>query len=194
MSAQISFENFVIDKLPFTEEELSEFKTFLYTETFPKNSYLLNPGEISNRVFFLEKGIVREYTPHENPEQEQTHWILDEGNFTYSVESFLENKPSIYAIQALEETRVAYFKKEEIEQLVASNPKIPFFVIMIYQIYLSKIEKHLRLLKIQSNQNKLDEFYENHPNLRNRVSLKYIASFLNMHPSSLSKLRAKKLD
>lgn len=194
MNKSSSFENFVSDKLPFTPEELQEFKAFLNFETFPKNSFLLNVGDVSNKVFFIEKGVIREFTPNENADQEQTHWILDETNFTYSVESFLENTPSLYAIQALEETKVAYFKKDEIEQLIATNPKIPFFIIMIYQIYLSKVEKHLRLLKIQSNQAKLDEFYDQHPNLRNRVSLKYIASFLNMHPSSLSKLRAKKLD
>jgi CRP-like cAMP-binding protein len=75
-------------------------KTLVLIELEPKE-FLLKKGQISDRIYFVAKGIVRGY--HEDEQKKQTTlWFMDEGNVIVAVESFFGRTPSTEAVQALE--------------------------------------------------------------------------------------------
>jgi CRP-like cAMP-binding protein len=75
-------------------------KTLVMIELEPKD-FLLRKGQVSNHIYFVERGIVRCYDEDENQKQ-TTLWFMDEGNVIVAVESFFGRTPSTDVIQALE--------------------------------------------------------------------------------------------
>lgn len=174
----------------FTDEDLKDIiSKFTFRKVF-KKELLLNFGQVSNEVIFIERGVLREYYLDEHGNQKTT-WILAEGVFTYSLSSFMEQKGSKYRIEALEDGEIYTISKAKYESLTLDNPKVLLYNFLIQQAYLFNYEYRMELLRCNNAMEKYLNFIEREGNLLNRVADKFIASYLNMTAPTLSKTRKK---
>src|SRR5258707_12068505 len=87
---------------PMSKELINYLMSTLEAFELSKGDYLLKKGQISNHIYFVDKGLLRCYYVDENGKQISI-WFMDEGNVIVAVESFFGREPSDEAIQALED-------------------------------------------------------------------------------------------
>ena len=159
---------------------------------FKKNEFLLKQGEISDKIFFIESGIVREYFNSESePEKVITYWILPENEWIYQVESFELQTPSNSHIRAETKVQARSISKVMFEQLINKNEKFSPYVLKIYRKYLLQLEYRNRMHQLRKVEERLNYFDQMHPGLSQKVPLYMIASYLNTTATNLSRVRNK---
>ena len=180
-------------------ELLQNIDTFFEKISFEPNEFLLKEGEVSDKIFFVESGILREFSYIESESESEsesekmiTHWILTDNEWIYQVESYCLGIKSKSNIQALAKTKVRFIKKADFETLSNSSIEVLQEVLEIYQNYLLQLEYRNRLHQLRKVEDRLAMFEKLQPGLANRVPQGMIASFLNTTPSHLSKVRSKR--
>ena len=156
---------------------------------------MVNFGEINDKLYFIEQGILREFSEQEQEqEQEQdntiTHWFVAENNFQYLIDSFLEQKPSEIALEAIEDAKLWEITKTDIDKLYQDVPQLNFIGRILLEENLKKYERYNAMIR-KSPETRWQWFNDNYAGLANRVSVGHIATFLHMHRVTLSKVRSK---
>lgn len=190
---KIKLEDYLIDQLQVKPTLVKDLVAIGKAFSMKPKETLLQKGYKSNRIYFLEQGVVREYedVEHNNKIKENTTWIVAEGQWVYNIESHQTGTPSAYNLQALEPTTGYFFHRRDLDELVKDYE----WLSIQNRIYLSYVvrERRLnRLLQVKEGYARLQLFEQMYPELRGRVELQHIASYLNMTPTQLSRLRKRK--
>ena len=162
-------------------------KCFEYRE-IEKNQIILQEGEICKHLYFLETGLLR-------------YFINTDGNeitkfFTYapycftSQVSFNNKKPATENIQTIEKSIIWQITLElcnKLYQLESWNT----FARKITQEVQFFTENILEEMQSQTAESRYSKILNEDAELTNRISLKYLASFLGIAPQSLSRIRKK---
>lgn len=163
-------------------------KASLITQTFPRGSLLLMQGDVSDKLYFVETGLVRGF--YEWTGKEYTAWFAQDGDFACSVRSFFTQDPSFETIQLLEESTLSFLRYQDIETAITANTTdMQEFIRLLTEQYLLQHESRVRMLRGMSAKERWDIFTTHHPALYCRVPLQYIASYLDLTPATLSRLR-----
>ncbi len=179
------FSSFGIFSTAEIEQIISQFET----KTYHKGKVILDFGEINDKLYFIESGILREFSMQDQ-DQTITHWLVAENNFQYVADSFLEEKPSKVAIDVLENAKLWVISKEKLDKIYLEFPQLNFTSRILLECINKKYEALISALR-QNKEARLEWFYKYHKGLINRVALKHIASYLNMTPQALSRIRTK---
>lgn len=173
-----------------TEAEIAHILSHFKPKSHKIGTILVNFGEINDKLYFIEKGILREFS-----EQEQdntiTHWLIPENNFEYLVDSFLEQKPSDITLEVIEDAQLWYITKANIDKLYIEFPQLNVIGRVLLEENLKKYERYNAIIR-KSPENRWKWFNDNYAGLANRVSVRHIATFLHMHRVTLSKIRSKR--
>jgi len=185
----ITFSNFLASNLSIEEEE--EIKPLIAQcniKTVKKDEFLLQQGEFCKQTFFVEKGLLRQFSMDENG-KEHIIYFASESWFVTDRESTYFNLPSKYYIQALEDSQVALL--DEAFMLLLSQ-KIQAFTPWNNQLLHNHI-RHLQnrvtqLLSATAEQRYMN-FIALYPDLSLRIPQWMMASYLGITPESLSRVR-----
>jgi CRP-like cAMP-binding protein len=173
-----------------TEQEL--ITNSFEKSTFFKGQFLLRESEISDKLYFISSGLIVEYygviTANDSYKEILTQ-ISGEGSFFYSSSSFINGKPSTRQVKAIENTAVNYISKSKLEELYLQVPKFDRIARILTEQYLADAENRLELRENTNNKEKYLAFLERYKMVNNRLKIKEIASFLNMTPETLSRIR-----
>ena len=167
-------------------ERIKEVTRF---STYPKKTYLLRDGQVCDKACMVVSGLARAY--YINEDKDITSRFMDEGFIITSWISYYHQQPGDEFIEALEETTLACISYNDIQQLYKDYPE--FNIVgrkqTEYSLYTSELRT--RMLRKHTAEEKYAFFLEQHPDLMNRVSLKYIATYLGMNEETLSRIRSK---
>lgn len=167
-----------------------EIKCDFVSQKMPKGSILLMQGDVSDKLYFVNSGAVRGY--YEWSGKEYTSWFAHDKQFACSIRSFFTQTPSVETIHLLEETELCYFRYRDTEGDDAASCRVNELMQLITEQYLLLYESRVRMLRGMSAQERWDVFTTNYPELYRRVSLQHIASYLDLTPSTISRLRKPK--
>jgi CRP-like cAMP-binding protein len=159
----------------------------LKIETFPRKTILLKEGQVSDKIYFIEKGLVRLY--YVEGETEICSGLLCEKGVVISVKSFFGQSPSTEFIQTLEETSLWYITYDELESLYADFPEFNIIARKLITAYYVRSEERNYLLRRKTAQEKLDYFNQHLHHLAGRVPRKDIASYLGVTLETLSRIQ-----
>ncbi len=159
--------------------------------TLRKGDFYLQKGRRSERLGFIQSGIIREYVDTE--EKEVTKWIATQGYFVVDLASFLFDQPARWNLQALTDCEVHVIYREKYQKLGELAPKWAelekLFLARCFGILEDRIMSHLSL----TAEERYQRFFDFQPALFNQVPLQYLASLLGMTPETLSRIRKKAL-
>ena len=178
------------DSFTLPEQVWSHIKGICITQTLPRGSILLMQGDVSDKLYFMEQGVARGF--YEWSKKEYTSWFVQEKQFACSIRSFVRQTPSFETIQLLETSKVSFVRYTDIQQTIRLLPEISHLTQLLNQHYLLRYESLVRVLRGMSAKERWDIFTAHHPGLYKRVPLQYIASYLDLTPSTVSRLRTKK--
>lgn len=171
---------------------LEQLASFLFVKKIKKKVVLLEEGQVNNKIYYVQKGLLRVYRIHEG--KEINTWFVKEGEFINSVPSFYYEKPSEEYIESIEECEILEIKKSTYTMMLKNNLKLALFV--IDQLYVNLCEYHARCqsLRFLTAEKKYEFLISNKPEIFERLSQKHIASFLGIETTYLSKIIANYKD
>ncbi len=179
----------------FSEEDLHLLSQYFKPISYEKDTIILNIGEINDKVFFVEQGVLQEFSYQAATEEQiNTHWLMPEGSFVYSTISFINEVPTEMGIKAIEKVKLLCITKNELQIIYEKVPQMERVGRLVTEQNLITYEKFLLLIRYRSSEEKLDWFEETFPTLVNRIPQKYIASYLNIRPETLSRVRSKRAE
>lgn len=178
-----------------TGAEITHILSHFKPKSYQIGTILVNFGEINDKLYFIEKGILREFSEQEQEQEQEpdntvTHWFVPENNFEYLVDSFLGQKPSDIALEVIEDAKLWEITKTDIGKLYVEFPQLNVIGRILLEENLKKYERYNAMIR-QNPENRWKWFNDNYAGLANRVSVRHIATFLHMHRVTLSKVRSK---
>jgi CRP-like cAMP-binding protein len=172
------------------KKEQHFFTGLLDCQEVKKGTPLLKPGEICRQQYFVVEGCLRTYTVDEQGQEHiiqfsQSDW------WTSDLYSGLTQTPAEHGIDAVVPSNIIMLPFEKMEWLYAEVPKFERFFRILYQ---NAIVSHFRRTRESMEltaEERYIRFTERYPDLQQLVPQKHIASYLNMTPEFLSKIRHK---
>lgn len=174
-----------------TDETWACISKFLTFSTVKKNDYLCRVNEYQTGFYFVSKGLFRVYIIDEKG-HEYNKAFFDEGAFPGSMVSLLKNEPSLFEIQALEDSHVLHINFQEYRKLLLEKEDLKLFQIY-YLEYNWLIKKSVREVSLvqQDAEDRYLDFLEEYPEISSRLTQYHIASHLGITPTQLSRIRKK---
>lgn len=153
-----------------------------------KDEFYLQAGQVSKRFGLVTEGIMR-VSYFNNKAEEITKYFIDENNIVVDLESFDNEIPSIAYVQAMTDCKIITFSKTDWQELL--DTIIGWDAIVRKIVSKALLQKVDRISSIiaQDGTTSYLTFLKKYPNMANRIPLSYLASYLGITQSSLSRIR-----
>ncbi len=174
-----------------SEDERKEISLLFKPMQLKKGDYYLKSGKRSDRLGFVQSGIIREFVHIE--EKEVTKWISTKGYFAVDLSSFVFNQPARWNIQALVDSELYVIDHVDYAKIGKIIPRWTelekLFIAKCFTVLEDRIITHLSM----TAEERYHQLFSFNKELFNLVPLHYLASMLGMTPETLSRLRKRAL-
>lgn len=175
-----------------THDELDILESILVSQKYAKGEMILKEGEICRQFLYIDKGLVRQfYFKHG---KEVTEHLGQEQTIVMCIESLFKEEPTKLQMEALEPTTVYALPKAELERVAMHNVNIQILYRKILEESLIISQIHADLVRFETAQDRYKKLCKLCPQVVLRAPLVYIASYLQMTPETLSRVRASLLN
>ena len=174
-----------------THDELDTLESILVPMKFAKGEMILKEGEICKNIYYIEHGLVRQFY-FKNDKELTEHLGVDHSIFM-CIESLFKEEPTRLQVQAIEPTIIFALPKARLEEVALHNVNIQILYRKILEESLIISQIHADLLRFESAQNRYKRLCNMSPQVVLRAPLVYIASYLQMTPETLSRVRSSTL-
>ena len=189
------FRDYMNNHVALSPEEWALISSKFQSATFLKGELINKMGDIHDKIYFINSGLVRAYTlDGEGKDFTWSIYFNDDNShvvnlFVVDYESFTTKMPSRLEIEALEESEFVYLKAEDIETLSLHSHNMLLFCKTMSDMAYCYL--HHRVLDWQSKSaaERFEDFVEQTPHLLEKVPQYQIASYLGMTPIHLSRLK-----
>ncbi len=155
---------------------------------FNKNDFLLKQGQTSNDYLFLETGFVRAYTFDIDGNEVTTNFYKP-NTIIFEIASYFKRTPSHENIQALTDCTAWKVKYDAFQILFHSIPQFrEFGRANLVNGFIALKERTLSMINLTAEQ-RYENLITTRPEIFQNVPLKYIASYLGVTDTSLSRIR-----
>ena len=170
-----------------THDELDTLEDILVPMKFTKGTRILDEGEVCRNIYWIVKGLVRQF--YFKNKKELTEYMATENTICMSIESLFRETPSKQIIQALEPTVIFAIPMRDLEAAAMKSINIQMLYRKILEESLIISQQHADMLRFESAQDRYQKLVKTSPQLVLRAPLVYIASYLQMTPETLSRVR-----
>jgi CRP-like cAMP-binding protein len=177
-----------VNKVSATQEESDEFKSYFTARKLKKKQFLLQEGDVCNKLAFVEKGALYSYSTDLKGAQHVIQFAF-EGWWISDLYSFFTQEPSKLNIEALEASELLLIDHEKHQLLLSSQPKYESYMRLLYQNAYVALQKRVESTIGLTAEEKYSRLLEHYPALLHRMPLQLIASYLGVTPETLSRIR-----
>jgi CRP-like cAMP-binding protein len=174
---------------PLNEEIEKRINQHTFPVTYKKNKFLISPLDRNKYLFLIVKGVVRGYI--KDGKTEITTWIAQENEVVGTIRNLWLEGDSEEYLQALEDVELVAIPHALSDYLYENFAEANIVGRKMMELYYRSAEERAYLCRISSAEKRYKRFLLSFPDLVNRVSLKYVASFLAIRLETLSRIRAK---
>ncbi|MDR2118269.1 MAG: Crp/Fnr family transcriptional regulator [Tannerellaceae bacterium] len=153
-----------------------------------KNEFLLKEGEISDLVYYVKRGLLRQFC-YKNGKELTEHFVCEE-NIFICIDSFFYQKPTHAMIEALEPVVLYGIPYKPFMELAQEYSEISLMYCRIMEMMLTGIQRKIFTFRFETANERYQRLLKERPDIIQRVPLVYIASYLLMSPETLSRVRA----
>lgn len=180
--------NYLLQFGQLNKQQIDLIKSKAISIELKKEGYFSEAGKIARQVAFVDNGILR-VCYYNNKGEEITRYFIDENNFAVDLNSFTNQIPSSEYVQAITDCILFVFSADALKDL--STTIIVWNGIINQITAKSLIEKVNRISPMLAEDAKARyiNFLEKFPHLANRIPLSFLASYLGITQSSLSRIR-----
>lgn len=178
----------------FSLEDLSTIlQAFKHLQT-KRNQPLVSSLESNQRLYFVADGLLRHYS--ELPGVGQQDSVIDRGfvlpsTFCLSAQSFQQKKIPIIHSETIKKTTLLYIDYCVLDQLFVQIPILSSLFAQLMERYFIEIERLNLILHMGNCQMRYEYYCFHYAQYIRQVPDKYIAQFLNISHSELSRIRGR---
>ena len=174
---------------PLASDIEQKINQYTFPISYKKNKFLISPVDINKHLFLIVKGVVRGFV--KDGKTEITTWIATENEVVGTIRNLWIEADSEEYLQALEDVDLIAIPHTLADHLYENFAEANVVGRKMMELYYRSAEERAYLCRISSAERRYKRFLVAYPNLIQRVSLKYIASFLAIRIETLSRIRAK---
>lgn len=179
----------LIDQFDLTKEEAQDFAALFQPLNLSKGERFITDGEICNKVGYVEEGVLKCIYVKEEEE------IVDEFVFPETLvtcyHSFLTDTPSKKAIVGLSDCRLLVATKKDIEAFAARHSFVETLSRKITEQHFLAVHEKLARFRLEDATTRYLKLQQRSPRLILQLPQYEIASYLNISPETLSRIRNK---
>jgi CRP-like cAMP-binding protein len=183
-----AFISHVRQSLPLQEDAVDLIRLASEERRVSEGEYLLRPGHTARELFFITGGILSIVVEHATG-RDATCYFLKENHFCTILESFHQQVPAEEGIRGACAAEVVVFRRDNLLALYERLPGLRNFVDQsANRTLLEKVKTRNAYLGLDAAA-RYQVFLERQPEIAGRVSLSDTASYLEVTPQSLSRIR-----
>jgi CRP-like cAMP-binding protein len=155
-----------------------------------KGKYILRQGQTCHELIYVLKGVFRQYYK-DSDDKEITTWIAFEDTFATELVSFITQEPSHFYVQAIQNCEIITISHKDLQRLYSEIPHLQEFGRKIAEEVLVGAINRIVTFQKETADIRYNRLLKR-PEYFQKVPLKYLASFIGVTDTSLSRLRRKK--
>lgn len=172
-----------------TTEQIETLASVLVSVSARRGQYILNEGDVCRNIYYVERGMVR--LGYQKNGRELTEHIGYEGSIVMSIESLFQNVPSRLCIKAIEPSTLYAIPYDSLNQLCQTAYAFCRILMSIMQESLIESQHKADTLRYENAKERYLLTLRNHPSIIRRAPLHIVASYLQMTPETLSRVRTQ---
>jgi CRP-like cAMP-binding protein len=179
---------FIKDTFP-----ISDYASKLIADNFEhttllKNTLTLKEGKVNSDYIFLENGYMRSFVIDTYGSEVTTN-IYKPKQMVFEVSSYFQRRPSAENIETITECNTWIGKYESFQELFHSLPEFrEFGRAILVKGFVSFKERTISMIN-EKAEKRYEKLIQESPEVFQHVPLKFIASYLGITDTSLSRLR-----
>ena len=174
-----------------THDELDTLERILVPMKFAKGQKILSEGEVCQSIYYIDRGLIRQF--YYKHGKEVTEHIGDDHSIFMCIESLFKEEPTRLQVEAIEQSVIYALPKAELEKVALHNVNIQILYRKILEESLILSQIHADLVRFETAQDRYKKMCKLMPQVVLRAPLVFIASYLQMTPETLSRVRASTL-
>lgn len=174
---------------PLSTEAIEEFDRNAFSLSFEKKRFILKPGMVADKLFFIVKGVVQGFIKEDG--RAITTWISTESEIIGSIRTLGTTLPCKEYLQALEDCELIALPIAFLEDVFEKYHETNYICRRLWEYTYRGAEERAYVSRISSAEKKYQHFIKTQAQLINRIPLKYIASYLGMTIETLSRIRSR---
>lgn len=178
------------EKVSLTDAELKSLESYFSTKRVRKRQYTLNAGDPCQYIAYVESGLLRSFIVDDDGTEHVVQFAA-EGGWIADMDSFFSGKAALYTIEALEDSEILQLNQEGMNELVDSFPVMERFFRLLMQNNVVALQRRVIAYMSLSAEEKYLHLLEVAPDIIARASQQHVASYLNITPETLSRIRRK---
>jgi CRP-like cAMP-binding protein len=187
------FNQFITKHVEFTEAELVAFNKQCTQVNFSKGELIMKAGEVQNSLYFITKGIIRNFV--ENKKGEIKIYNFRSENMTvtgYATYNYEDNLKALVNVECLEDCTLIQVPYEAIN-FVINNMKLGDRLgRFMAEAHVVQMLHYVLQRDTKTIIERLDSIDKSFPNIHQRVPQYMIASYLGITPVHLSNLKKRR--
>ena len=157
---------------------------------YKEGELLISQGEMAPKLFFLLKGFVR-YMNVSVEGKEFTQSFSSAPSIAGSTRAMTQKKAALFSIESLSDILCLEFDWDTFFGKMKSQPGfLESYTHLLENLFIKKEEREYAFVQSSAEQRYL-EFLNENPKLKDKLSLKVIASHIGITPIALSRIRKK---
>lgn len=172
-----------------SQEVEEEVSSKIHIEKYPKRTLLLSPGEVCDKLYFIENGLARMY--YSVNSKDYTTDIVIDNEFLVDFASFVSQQPSNQYIELLEDCTIHYIQYNDLQELYIKYPIMERIGRLIAEYHYNSVSSHSYQLKFYTTSERYQFLFDRKIEIIRRAPLGVIASYLGMSIENLSRIRRK---
>lgn len=170
-----------------TDKEKEAFVNILRSHTYKKKEYLQQEGEVCKSIYFINAGCFRVFTNVDGAVL--TLQFITDGDWYTDYGSLLTATPAEENFQAITPGEVVQFTGADINKLYDEFPRMEKIGRTFAEIALISIHNKNKMLTNRTSDERYHDLMAERPGLLLEIPHHYIASYLNITPETLSRVR-----
>ncbi|GGE86616.1 cAMP-binding domain of CRP or a regulatory subunit of cAMP-dependent protein kinases [Chishuiella changwenlii] len=168
-------------------QQIELIKSKVTSRKTTKEEFYHEAGKIPNEIIFLTEGIMRVcYYNHKG--DEITKYFLSENNFLADINSYNQEIPSTEYIQAITNCEYFVLSRQAMKELSATIIQWDQIIAKITAKGLADKVNRISPMMTENAKERYENFLNSFPSA-NKIPLSYVASYLGITQSSLSRIR-----
>ncbi|UTX49755.1 Crp/Fnr family transcriptional regulator [Chryseobacterium sp. MA9] len=173
-----------------TNLEQSYFLSLLKEKKVAKKKLILQQQHACKEINFVQTGILRAFHMDTTGKESTIMFAVPDWWIT-DMYCFINQKPAMLNIEALEESSILQLQKDHLNDLYHKIPKFErFFRIMMQNAYIREQLRTIENLSLPAEE-RYYNFLQKYPEAVKRIRQKQIASYLGITPEFLSLIKSK---
>ena len=183
--------NYLKEKIELSNADEEKIIAVSTTKQLRRKQYLLQEGDVWKYYAFVSSGLLIQYSvddkgvPHISQFAPENHWTGD-------IYSLLYRVPSIFNIEAVENSAITLIKYEDFQHLCAEISTLNELVFSLLQRSFAVAQNRINTNISNTAEQRYYEFIEKNPSIAARVPQHMIASYLGISPETLTRIRKNK--